>query len=271
MTEAGPLLLFLHIPKTAGSTLRHIIERQYPPDAILIQHQPTIQQAVGALPQGSADRLQVVMGHLWFGAHALLPRPATYLTVLRDPIDRIISHYYFVQRDPEHHLHQIVQGMSLEEYVTSGCSTEIYNDQTRLLAGGAPVDTGQPSSEILATAKQNLARHFAVVGLTEEFDRSLILMKRRFGWRSPFYLKKNVTRHPTKAKIPPATLRVIEQHNQLDMALYRDAQARFHEQVESQGPAFEQEVRRFKILNASYGKLQDLMFSAAKKARRKHA
>jgi hypothetical protein len=269
MTGARPLLLFLHIPKTAGSTLRHIIERQYPPDAILIQHQPTIHQVLQALPQGRVDRLHVVMGHLWFGAHALLPRPATYLTVLRDPIDRIISHYYFVQRDPEHYLHQIVQGMSLEEYVTSGCSTEIYNDQTRLLVG-APIETGQPSAEILAVAKQNLDRHFAVVGLTEEFDRSLILMKRCFGWRSPFYIKRNVTRHPTKAKISPATLQVIEQHNQLDQALYRYAQARFREQVETQGPSFEQEVRRFKTLNASYGKLQDFIISAAKKVRRKH-
>jgi len=269
MAEADPIVLFLHIPKTAGSTLRHIIERQYPPDAILIQHQPAIHQVLGALPSGNVDRLRVVMGHLWFGAHALLPRPATYLTVLRDPIDRIISHYYFVQRDAEHHLHQIVRGMSLEEYVTSGCSTEMRNDQTRLLAGGAPAESGRSPAELLATAKQNLDRHFAVVGLTEEFDRSLILMKRCFGWRSPFHLKKNVTRHPTRAKIAPATLRVIEQYNQLDLELYRYAQARFREQVESQGPSFEQEVRRFKFLNASYGKLQDFVISAVKKARRK--
>jgi hypothetical protein len=271
MTQAEPLVLFLHIPKTAGTTLRHIIERQYPPDAILIQNQPTLHQALQALPPGKADRVSVVMGHLWFGAHALFARPATYLTMLRDPIDRIISHYYFVQRDPQHYLHDVVRGMSLEEYVTSNCSAEISNDQTRLLAGSAPAEIGQPSEDILATAKQNLDRHFAVVGLTEEFDWSVILMKRRFGWRSPFYLKRNVTRHPTKAKLSSETVRLIEQRNQLDLAVYRYAQARFREQVEAQGTSFEQEVRQFKILNGSYGKLQDFMILAAKKMRRKHA
>ena len=119
--------------------------------------QPTIQQAFQVLPESKTDRVQVIMGHLWYGAHALLPRPATYLTVLRDPIDRIISHYYFVQRDERHYLHQVVQGMSLEEYMSSGSSTEMLNDQTRLLAGGATAETGHLSADVLATATDVLA------------------------------------------------------------------------------------------------------------------
>lgn len=263
MTMSRPLLLFLHIPKTAGSTLMQIIERQYSPEAILIQHQPTIHQALGALPSGAIDRFEVAMGHLWFGVHALVPRAATYITVLRDPIERVISHYYFVQQHPEHYLHGVSRGMSLEEYVTSGCSNELANDQTRLLAGGA-IDT---PSEMLAIAKQNLERHFAVVGLTEEFDQSLLLMQRCFGWRSPFYLKRNVTRHPSKAQLPAATLRVVEQHNQLDLELYRFARERFHARVRREGPAFEQAVRRFKRLNASYGKFQAFVSIATSKLR----
>ena len=32
-----------------------------------------------------------------FGLHEILPQPATYITVLRDPIDRVMSAFYFMR------------------------------------------------------------------------------------------------------------------------------------------------------------------------------
>jgi hypothetical protein len=58
---------------------------------------------------------------------------------------------------------------------------------------------------MLDIAKRNLASHFAVIGITEEFDRSLILMKRRLAWRHPFYTSQNVSREPKKHQPFPAT------------------------------------------------------------------
>jgi hypothetical protein len=74
----------------------------------------------------------------------------------------------------------------------------------------------------LNIAKKNLADHFAVVGITEEFDRSLILISRLLGWSHPFYTKQNVTRrHPHKEELPRETLRVLQAYNELDLELYR--------------------------------------------------
>src|SRR5438105_758705 len=42
-------------------------------------------------------KIRVFKGHMLFGLHEVLPQPATYITVLRDPIERTLSAYYFMR------------------------------------------------------------------------------------------------------------------------------------------------------------------------------
>src|SRR5437667_105406 len=66
------------------------------------------------------------------------------------------------------------------------------NDQTRQLAGKCGIPKARTSAEeMLRIAKRNLTEHFTVVGVTEKFDRSLLLMKRCLGWGRPFYVSDN--------------------------------------------------------------------------------
>ena len=61
----------------------------------------------------------------------------TYITVLRDPVDRIASHYYYAKRYPTHYLHKEITGrnMSLQDYASARLSDELDNGQVRMLAG----------------------------------------------------------------------------------------------------------------------------------------
>jgi hypothetical protein len=124
------------------------------------------------------------------------------------------------------------------------------------------------AEEMLNIAKGNLAGNFAVVGLTEEFDRSLILMKRTLGWGTPFYTRQNVgQRHLRKEEIPLETLRVLQENNRLDVELYRYAEELFREQLRAQARSFENELQRFKRLNGAYGRLHRLLaFAKGKRA-----
>ena len=255
------LVIFIHLPKTAGSTFARIIERKYGAGSILDLYASMLGEELSAIPPAQLAHLRVVMGHLYFGAHIFLSRPSTYITMLRDPVDRVISHYYFVRRFPSHYLYDSARKMSLKEYVESCNRQEPNNDQTRLLAGKRDMSSfGLCSDEMLDTAKGNLAKYFAVVGITEEFDRSLILMKRILGWRNPFYINQNVSQHrPRKEGIPLETLRVIQVYNELDIELYRFAKDLFQEQIRSQGPSFMSELHRFKKLNSFYSRLQPLL------------
>ena len=103
---------------------------------------------------------------------------------------------------------------------------------------------------MLARAKNNLQEAFDVVGLAERFDETLLLLKNAFHWRHIFYVKLNVTRvRPQQNEVPPETQRLIQEHNQLDLELYRHAQELFTEQLHNQGTAFAQQLQSFQTRN----------------------
>ena len=100
---AGPLL-FMHIPKTAGTTLRAVVERQYRPTTLFSLY-PGHEAQLDALRVRVSDRPPAaVMGHFRFGLHAAFPAGGRYVTFLRDPVDQVISHYnHLLNSDsPEH-------------------------------------------------------------------------------------------------------------------------------------------------------------------------
>ncbi len=61
------------------------------------------------LPERRRRRLRVVRGHMLYGIHEFLPQGATYITMLRDPVARVLSAYHFVLRRPLNPLHRKVK------------------------------------------------------------------------------------------------------------------------------------------------------------------
>src|SRR5258707_15443325 len=91
-------LIFLHIPKTAGMTLYEIISHQFPRESIYWvaghRNREDIQQFM-EMPEDQRQQYRCMMGHTIFGIHDYFIQPVEYLTILREPVDRIISHYYY--------------------------------------------------------------------------------------------------------------------------------------------------------------------------------
>ncbi|HEX9617156.1 MAG TPA: sulfotransferase family 2 domain-containing protein [Anaerolineales bacterium] len=263
------VLIFLHLPKAAGSTLARIIERQYGQGNVLRLYESIRGEEVATLSPERKENLRALIGHFYFGAHIYVTRPATYITILRDPVQRIISHYYYVRREPSHYLYPAAQQLSLCEYVIHCGKAEPNNDQTRLLAGSEhALEDGTWSAEMLPAAKVNLRDHFSVVGLVEEFDRSLILFKRVLGWRSPFYIKQNVSRrHAGNGGIPEEAIRVIRTYNEMDIHLYAYARQLLDEQARLDGESLERELRLFRTMNAIFGRLNGIKAAAAGRLR----
>lgn len=235
-------LIFFHIPKSGGSTLREIIGRQYPAEAILTQDAKKPMEAIEHLQRMSAEqkaRLAVVQGHSVLGVHDLLPKPSTYVTMLRDPVERVISFYYYILQSPEHYLFpRVAEGrMSLRDFIQNGVSKETDNFQCRLLSRDCGrADFGQCPPSMLDDARDNLERYFSVVGLTERFTETLVLLGEIFGWRKRLFFRKiNVTKNRARREeIPAGVLDLIRGCNQLDMALYQYACERLKTQLREQ-------------------------------------
>ncbi len=269
------MFVFLHVPKTAGKTLVSVIESKHTArwaEFKKDQWNPqAAAQAVREWDQLHPDALQIFHGHQHYGIDAYLSTPVTYYTMLRDPTERVISHYYFVLRDhilsdrrqgiKNNHPDRLrVQqgGLSLKDYVATGYCAEMDNGQTRQLAGESGlydrVPFGQCTPDLLELAKKNLSRQMGVVGLTEEFDASLLLIQRLCGWSTPYYLSRNITPHrPRQADLPPDTLRAIEERTTLDRQLYDYGTQLFRERVAAQGPGFADDLWRFQESNRRYG------------------
>jgi hypothetical protein len=249
----GRAVVFVHIPKTAGMTLKKIVTRQCRYGEYMFLYETRIAQSVEKfreLPQDARRGYRFVLGHVGYGLHEFLPQPATYATILREPVERIVSYYYYILRTPEHFLYEPAKRLGLKEFARCDASHKLTNGQTKYLA---ELDGQEADGQTLQTVKQRLEREFSVVGLIERFDESLMLLRRVAGWGIPYYAKENVTRdRPPMSEIPRDALEVIAEHNQVDVELYAWAKERFEQTVQREGMWLKNQVAMLHMTNKIY-------------------
>lgn len=240
--QAQPLLVFVHIRKTAGKSLRQLLFRQYTRRRTrLVKNyftQPEISEAfVRDLATSPPRDLLVAHGHMLFWPGFPWPEGTEFFTMLRDPVERVISHYYWLRARNERFQ------KSLREAVEDGTIED--NLQTRVISAVTP-PFGEMPQQALDLAVERL-EGFAVVGLTERFDESVVLLTRTLGWRRMVYARENVTpnRKPVE-EISEEELELIRTHNALDIELYAAARRHFKKQVQEQDEAFGIEVEALK-------------------------
>jgi hypothetical protein len=252
-----PTVIFLHIGKTAGTTMRQILRRKVrSADTLVIRRRGRREETLegfGALPVEERARPRLIMGHTVFGLHEHVPRPSIYITIVREPAKLVVSQYRYVLRTPTHRLHEIAtsEGMSLADYIRSGSSLEMDNSQTRAISGDLGVPFGECTNDMLERAKGNIDRCFAVAGMTERFEETLILLQKVFGWSHIHYVRANVAPQGPPVVIDDETRALIQEHNRLDDELYAFVGDRFDEMAGSY-PTFRADLERFKRSNGRY-------------------
>ena len=240
-------IIFLHIPKTAGTTLNRIIEWQYNPLSIFTMDPYRIRatpERLKQLPEARRRRLRMVRGHFYYGIHEFLPQGATYITILREPVARFLSAYYFLQRRPLHPMHRKVKSekIGVEDFIR--LTPHRQNLQCSLIAGIK--STGKCEERTLEIAKENLANTFSVVGLSERFEESLMLMAETFDWQVPFYENRKVSK--TRPKVESSAIDLIKEHNRLDLELYEFGQKLFEASLAKNQAAVRERLAAFRSL-----------------------
>ncbi|MFC4076066.1 sulfotransferase family 2 domain-containing protein [Salinithrix halophila] len=237
------LIIFIHIPKTAGTTLRSILKKEYGPlmkPFYLDKEQPPDMKPLLACKK-------CIGGHIGYGIwmpywnRSLLlenpcSRPVSYITMLRDPVERLISLYNFLKiiylpiQEPA----SVIFNLTFEDFVESNHYQA--DTQTLYITGG---------SLDIDTAKHHLTR-FRAVGITERFDESIFLMKRKFGWGDLHYQKLNITpNRPQKNQLTDSIIQRIQERNALDVELYRFAKSLLEREIKSLDSQSGEELRQF--------------------------
>ena len=121
------------------------------------------------------------------------------------------------------------------------------NLQTRMICGlVSPYD---PLPEgALEQAKRNLDERFAYVGTTERFNEFLALLNLELGWPTVAYRRSNANpKRPKQSDLPPETLRLVEERNELDQELYAHAASILDRSLSRHGAALGDEAEVLRL------------------------
>ena len=255
--------IFIHIPKAAGSTLTTILDREYDP-SLTYTIEGDIEQSIRkfvSLSSNYRDKIKLLRGHIPYGLHRHINRSSKYFTMMRNPEDRIISYYHYVLRSKDHYLHDEVVGgkMSLNSFIKSQITLELDNDLTRHLSGlFYDIPFGKITKDILEVAKRNIDKDFLIVGLSEKFDESLLLMKKFLNWRHlPLYVRKNVAKNRRESNtFYSQDLNLIREYNSFDVQLYSYAAKKFEEKLEQEYKEIKRDLKLFLGANILYQRIE---------------
>ncbi|NJO79421.1 MAG: sulfotransferase family protein [Cyanobacteria bacterium RM1_2_2] len=219
------VLYFCHIPKTAGMTFRTIIEDQFHCDDVC---PATLNAQLAKLSPTDLQRYRLFRGHLGFSnlPDLLVNQRVINITILREPVARVISHYDYIRRMPGDPHYAAVKDMTLEEFAQRLTAGKLgKNIQTYHVAKTTQFNLDKLSvSETLELAKNSLD-DFGFVGLVERFQDSLFLLSYIFGWKPILNSRKENAAKVKKPinEISEQTIAVIKENSQLDAEIYRHA------------------------------------------------
>jgi hypothetical protein len=191
MSSQPTRFFFLHLQKTAGTSLWRRLQQHFPRDQLY----PTLNSKgdVSAVIdtdyllrcwRAHKDELRIVTGHFPLCTTELLGVPFTTLTILRDPVSRTLSylrhHRSLIREDADRSLAEIYDDPFRFHSFVHNHMVKMLSLTTDTMTDGA-LTRIEFTHAHLDRAKANLET-IDVVGLQDDFDAFCAELARRFGW-----------------------------------------------------------------------------------------
>lgn len=201
-------VVFIHIPKTGGTTLKDILIRDYGEDNY---YEYTSDFGV---PDISSIDKQVISGHINFN-YSLDGN--ILLTLLRNPIDRIISHFGHVLYNDHPSKEYAEKG--LEYYAANPHHPQLDNGMIRQIINKMDLPVGSINRLHLNKAINKLGS-FTSVGILEQFDDFVADLYQKGIIKSTDYEIKNRKNADLSGVLTPQAEAAIINNNRFDIELY---------------------------------------------------
>jgi len=250
MTSPGtpPPLCFLHIPKTAGTSLRVWLAERYHADQVMPLRWPVKptdpltdppRELPRPLPEyAGIERFGFISEHLGADVWGLVRATHLGVVVLREPRDRLLSYYWNIRTKDESllagappvwkELWTRARAMGVAEFLTDpppSVEKRFVNAQVRQMA--TSLADLSPASQDLDLALETLGQ-MGVVGTTELLASTVRVLCDKAGWAPPGSLPRFA---PTEGRarledLSARELEALDRATRLDQRLYRTALAR---------------------------------------------
>jgi hypothetical protein len=161
-------LISVHIPKTAGMSFRNVLEQVYEPEKILLDHDFPFDGS------NIESEIRVIHGHFWVSKYAGYFEAAKRIVWFRNPIYRVLSHYFFLKTHPGPEVRPDLAVLGLLEFAEH---PQIRNTMSQFTQGVDPED-------------------FYFIGIQEFFAEDLTDLSGMLGWNSFKQSVTNSNRYP---------------------------------------------------------------------------
>ncbi len=193
MLDGRRQVVFLHIPKTAGTTLRSILRDRFdglpifPDDATMSKFGGYAPLAhLESLDRDARGRLALIMGHYTWPALRPLVEDPFRISVVRDPMARTISELKHIQRVPTHFLREQIGAEVIDTQAILGSEVGRHYLKNRQIRTFAPTLT--EAVEVL--------QQMEFVGIHERLGDSIRLLARLLDWPEPAHPPRRLNRAP---------------------------------------------------------------------------
>ena len=254
------LLYFLHIPKTAGTSIISILDSHFSSKKILNLHE--WQELLPLMPL-DFKKYNFIRGHFGRSIFGLLPKKPISVTLLRDPIKLMISSYKMVTRQPkEKELYSVAENQTISDLITDPKRYPLTNRQAHHIVTNLDIQSltkdmseeqlknffphhlrefyllDMSDEELLDKAKTSILNDFAFFGIVEKMEKSLFLLHYTFGWK-PMRdtIRENISPKDQSSEITEEAIKKLEEMTRVDQQLYDYANElfdlRYSQMVES--------------------------------------
>ena len=216
--------IFLHVQKSAGTSVRVALEPLYRKCeiALIYPDVPGISLAdFCKLPRYQRQEIKFLAGHTYFGVHEYLEKPSRYVTVLRNPIDRLISNFWH-HKNSDNNFTIDGRKIPIEQVVNEGLTEEFDNYATRVICGltAAAVPIGSVTSEEVRAAIHNIDTMFDCLAILEKFPADFDRLCKSLGKASPVLPNLNVRSRSHDEPLAMIDWRKVIINNRFDQELY---------------------------------------------------
>lgn len=260
-------IFFLHIPRTAGTTVNTILQNNFSRNEILRVYTKDEYAAHRYVTEEHLKNIKIITGHLLLettNPPMIYNRMVNVITLLREPVSRLISEYNFLKTWKNNNIYSLLNGknISFKEYIQSKEDILFYrgkNFMTRCISNMNFENNLYPENA-LSQAKKNIESNFIFTGIQERFDESLVMLCDIINITNILYEKRNVLNGDIIEYQDEESLNTARYFNRADIELYNFACDVFSDRIYKLGSGFQQKVKTFQKINKKYQNISLLLF-----------